>query len=361
MASTLIPATSSIHTQEEYPDHYKGVKALVDRGVDSLPHIYVRPPDERLVEDFSQNELPLIDLAQLEGEGRASVVQAIGQACRQCGFFLVKNHGVSKSILDAEMRVAREFFHLPSEEKMRYFSTDSKSRMRYGTSFNAKEDKVLNWRDFLRFSCHPLEEMIPLWPDKPHDLRQVNAEYCRQLTKLGLKLLGCISESLGLGSQYINQAFGEIHHHMAYNFYPACPKPDLTLGFPGHTDPWGITILMQGEVPGLQVLQKDRWVVVQPIPDTFVVNLGDMMQILSNGKYKSAEHRAVVNSKQERISVPSGYGPSMDKFIAPAPQLLDSANPAVYKGCVFGEYINEIQSKSFIQRKGLLDSMKIHN
>jgi len=162
---------------ERYPDHYKGVKALVDIGIHAIPDIYIRPLEQRpLLLDSHQHEddqLPLIDLAYLhgDGEGRGAVVEAIGQACRQWGFFLVKNHDVPESSMKELMRVGREFFHLPTEEKMRYFSTDPKCLMRYATSFNVKEDKILNWRDFIRYSCKPLQEMMPLWPDKPADFR----------------------------------------------------------------------------------------------------------------------------------------------------------------------------------------------
>ena len=260
--------------------------------------------------------------------------------------------------MEAEMRVGREFFHLPSEEKMRYFSTDPKSPMRYGTSFNVKQDKILNWRDFIRYSYRPLEEMMPLCPDKPHDFREVNAEYCTQIQKLAKTLLSAISESLGLSTQYINEAFGVHSQYMAYNFYPACPNPDLTLGLPGHSDPGGLTILMQDEVGGLQVLHEDRWVAVHPVPHTLVVNLGDQLQILTNDMYKSMEHRVVVNSNNERMSVATTYGPSMDSLIAPAPHLLDSSNPAIYKGCVYGEFLDTLESGS-LNRKGVLDSLKL--
>lgn len=163
---------------------------------------------------------------------------------------------------------------------------------------------------------------------------------------------------MGLGSDYIDKAFGEYYQYAGYNFYPPCPSPDLTLGTPSHTDISGVTILMQNEVPGLQVLHNDRWVTVQSIPNTLVINLGDMLQVLTNGKYKSAEHRAVVNGNQERISVPTAYGPSMESFIAPAPELLDSSHPAIYKGCLFGDYVAAVR-KGFSKRKGLFDSLKI--
>eukprot|EP01018_Ginkgo_biloba_P038556 Gb_09397 [translate_table: standard] len=111
--------------------------------------------------------------------------------------------------MDAMMRVLREFFHLPSEEKMRYFSTNIKSKICYATNFNVKEDKVLKWRDFLRYCYHLVEEMMFLWPKEPNNFREDNVEYCREIRKLTKKLLGAISESLGCPTDYINEAFGD--------------------------------------------------------------------------------------------------------------------------------------------------------
>lgn len=351
---------------EKYPDHYKGVKALVDIGIHAIPEIYIRPVEQRPVlfdsHQHEDDQLPFVDLAYLQGdgEGRRAVVEAIGQACRQWGFFLVKNHGVPESAMAEMMRVGREFFHLPTEEKMRYFSTDPKCLMRYATSFNVKEDKILNWRDFIRYSCKPREEMMPLWPDKPTDFRKANLEYSTEIGKLAKTLLGVISESLGLSTECINDVFGDYSQLMSCNLYPACPNPELALGLVGHSDPGGITLLMQDDVGGLQVLHQDRWVPVTPISNSLVVNLGDMTQILSNGKYKSPVHRVVTNNKRERVTVGTAYGPSMNTFIAPIPQLVDSSCPPIYKGCSYGEFMDMLQMNG-LNKKSVLDSLIITN
>lgn len=351
---------------ESYPDHYKGVKALVDAGIQAVPDIYIRPLDQRPVllnsHQHEDDQLPLIDLSSLQGdgEGRGAVVEAIGQACQEWGFFLVKNHGIPESTMAEMLRVGRDFFHLPTEEKMRYFSTDPKCLMRYATSFNVKEDKILNWRDFIRYSCKPLQEMMPLWPDKPTDFRKANLEYSTEIGKLAKTLLGVISESLGLSTEYINDLFGDHSQLMSCNLYPACPNPELALGLVGHSDPGGITLLMQDDVGGLQVLHQDRWVPVTPISNTLVVNLGDMTQMLSNGKYKSPMHRVVANSNIERISVVTAYGPSMDTFIAPIPELVDLSCPPIYKGCLYGEFMDMLQ-KNALSKKSVLDSLRVRN
>lgn len=105
------------------------------------------------------------------------------------------------------------------------------------------------------------------------------AEYCTSVRGLVLRLLEAISESLSLKRDYIEKALGKQAQHMAFNYYPPCPQPELTYGLPGHTDPNLITILLQDDVPGLQVLRNGKWIAVNPIPNTFIVNIGDQMQV----------------------------------------------------------------------------------
>jgi salicylic acid 3-hydroxylase len=116
--------------------------------------------------------------------------------------------------------------------------------------------------------------------------REIVSAYCREVRLLGIRLLGMISLSLGLPEDYIENALGEQEQHMAVNYYPQCPEPDLTYGLPKHTDPNALTILLQDpNVAGLQVLKKggggggDQWIAVSPLPNALVINLGDQLQV----------------------------------------------------------------------------------
>lgn len=142
---------------------------------------------------------------------------------------------------------------------------------------------------------------------------------------------------------------------MALNYYPPCPQPDLTYGLPGHTDGNLITILLQDEVAGLQVLRNDQWVAVDPVPNTFIVNIGDSMQALSNDNYKSVLHRAVVNCEKERISIPTFYCPSPDAVIGPAPELVTDDQPAVYRKFTYAEYYEKFWNRG-LATESCLDS-----
>ncbi|KAH9647631.1 protein DMR6-LIKE OXYGENASE 2 [Citrus sinensis] len=188
------------------------------------------------------------------------------------------------------------------------------------------------------------------WPSNPPSVREVVAEYCTSVRGLVLRLLEAISESLGLQRDFIDKALGKHGQHMALNYYPPCPQPDLTYGLPGHTDPNLITVLLQDDVPGLQVLRNGKWLPVSPIPNTFIVNIGDQMQVLSNDRYKSVLHRALVNCDRERISIPTFYCPSPDAVIAPAKDLIDERHPAVYKNFTYAEYYQKFWNRGLDER-----------
>lgn len=110
--------------------------------------------------------------------------------------------------------------------------------------------------------------------------REVVAEYSNHMKTLAQKLLGLISESLGLPSSCIEEAVGEFYQNITVSYYPPCPQPELTLGLQAHSDMGAITLLIQDNVGGLQVLKDGEWVTVHPISDAIVVILADQTEVL---------------------------------------------------------------------------------
>jgi salicylic acid 3-hydroxylase len=178
--------------------------------------------------------------------------------------------------------------------------------------------------------------------DDEHVLQEVRA--------LGFRLYEAISENLGLDAGYIGKTLGEQEQHMAVNFYPQCPAPELTYGLPAHTDPNALTILrMDQEVAGLQVLNGSKWVTVNPQPGALVVNIGDQLQALSNGEYRSMWHRAVVDADRERLSVASFLCPCNGVELGPARKLVTEVTPAVYRNYTYDEYYKKFWSRNLDQ------------
>ncbi|XP_020691893.1 flavanone 3-dioxygenase 2 isoform X1 [Dendrobium catenatum] len=321
----------------------------VGQPLESVPESYIRPASQR--PNFAAVEIdgniPIVDLGSPD---KSLIVAQVGQACQSYGFFQVVNHGISSELIQQMRAIGNEFFHLPAEEKLRLYSDDPAKKVRLSTSFNVKKETVHNWRDYLRLHCYPLEEYLSVWPSKPSAFREVVSKYCTEVRRLGFFLLGFISLSLGLEQDYIKEVLGEQEQHMAINYYPPCPEPELTYGLPSHTDPNALTILLQDpQVAGLQVLRAGKWIAVGPHPNAFVINLGDQLQALSNGKYRSVFHRAVVNSEKERLSVASFLCPCNSSVIAPAKQLTAEDSPAIYRSYTYDEYYKQFWARNLDQ------------
>ncbi|XP_073045146.1 protein DOWNY MILDEW RESISTANCE 6-like [Primulina eburnea] len=321
---------------------------LISNGLrySTLPRCYVRPePDRpRQSESAEYQNAPVIDLGYGD---RQFIVQQIAAACKNYGFFQVINHGVAKETTEKMLEVAGEFFELPVEEKMKLYSNDPSKTTRLSTSSNPLKEKIHNWRDYLRLHCYPLEKYANEWPSNPPSFKETVGKYCREVRGLGFRLQEAISEGLGLDKDHINNNLGEQGQHMAINYYPQCPEPELTYGLPAHTDPNTLTILLQEmDVTGLQLLKDGKWLTVRPFPNAFVVNIGDQLQALSNSKYKSTWHRAVVNSHKPRISVASFLCPNNDAIIKAPKQLIEEENASLYREFTYAEYYEKFWSRN---------------
>lgn len=198
-------------------------------------------------------------------------------------------------------------------------------------------------------------------------------DYEKELQKLAGRLMWLILESLGISQEDVEWAGPnkEAGAAIQLNSYPACPDPDRAMGLAAHTDSTLLTILYQNNTSGLQVARDGfGWVTVPPVPGALVVNIGDLLHILSNGSYPSVLHRAVVNRMQHRLSVAYLYGPPSSVQISPLSKLVDPTNPPLYRPVTWTEYLgtkakhfNEALSsvRLCIPRNGLIDQSNVEN
>ncbi|KAG0457619.1 hypothetical protein HPP92_022776, partial [Vanilla planifolia] len=135
-------------------------------------------------------------------------------------------------------------------------------------------------------SIYPVEDFKQYWPENPSNLKDAVENYARGLRNLSTTVLGLVAEGLGLHQNYFDGDLSGEPMASHINFYPPCPDPSLTLGLGKHCDPGLITLLLQGNVSGLQILHNDEWIAVDPVPDAIVVNYGHQMEIVSNGMLK---------------------------------------------------------------------------
>ncbi|XP_004500496.1 jasmonate-induced oxygenase 2-like [Cicer arietinum] len=344
-----------LKTQTDWPEPIIRVQSLSEGCKDSIPERYIKPPIDR---PFVQNScydginnIPIIDLGGLNGDDldvRGSILKKISEACREWGFFQIVNHGVSHDLMDKARETWREFFHLPMEVKQQY-ANSPKTYEGYGSRLGIEKGAILDWSDyyFLHYSPFSLKDYNK-WPSSPPSCREVFDEYGRELVKLCGRLMKVLSINLGLEEEKLKNAFGdEIGACMRINFYPKCPRPELTLGLSSHSDPGGMTMLLpDDQVAGLQVRKFHHWITVNPAPYAFIVNIGDQIQVLSNATYKSVEHRVIVNSDKERVSLAFFYNPKSDIPIEPLKDLLTPERPALYPPMTFDEY------RLFIRMRG---------
>ncbi|KAH9324169.1 hypothetical protein KI387_004347, partial [Taxus chinensis] len=227
------------------------------------------------------------------------------------------NHGVPERVIKRMVEAHHLFFEQPEEEKAKYKAEGHQKLVVYGTSFAAKNQKVLEWRDFLMFIVAGAidDETVQCWPQV---IRDAGLEYVREVKKVAVNLLSALSESMGIPG-ILENTMG--YERLLLNYYPPCPNPDMTFGVSGHSDVGLITVLLQDDVGGLQVLHNRRWVALQPISNAFVINVADALQVLSNGRFQSIEHRVVPNYHRARISIPLFCAPHNSTVIKPIPEL----------------------------------------
>ncbi|OIW12342.1 hypothetical protein TanjilG_32458 [Lupinus angustifolius] len=304
----------------------------------SVPPSYVQPIENRpgKVISSSSKAIPVIDFGAHDHD---DIAKQILKASEEFGFFQVINHGVSKDLMDEAVNIFKEFHAMPPKEKVNECSRDPNGRCKFYTSSeNYKKDAVQNWKDTLTHSCPPSEQVIEYWPQKPPKYREIVRKYTQELGTLGFKILELLCEGLGLNQEYF---CGELTENPALivHHYPPCPNPSLTLGVVKHRDPSIITILLQDEkVHGLQVFKDGEWIVVEPIPNAFVVNIGLLLQIISNGRLIGAEHRVVTNSSTSRTSVAYFIYPSCESIIEPSNNMVNENDAPRYKSMTFGEF-----------------------
>uniref|UniRef100_A0A6N2LIE5 Fe2OG dioxygenase domain-containing protein n=1 Tax=Salix viminalis TaxID=40686 RepID=A0A6N2LIE5_SALVM len=255
---------------------------------------------------------------------------------------------------------AKVFFDLAEEEKQDKFKGNNVlDPIRSGTSFNVSVEKAFYWRDFLKVFVHP----VFYSPTKPAGLSEISLEYSQRVREIAKGLLTGISESLGLEGSYIDKAMDLERGKQIFiaNLYPTCPQPELAMGMPPHSDHGLLTLLIQNGFGGLQIQHKGKWVNVGTHSNSFLVNTGDHLEILSNGRYKSVLHQAMVNSKGTRMSIAMAHGPSLDSVVSPAPELLVSSKgyePAAYIGMKYKDYL-ELQQSNKLDGKSCLDRVRI--
>jgi len=302
--------------------------------------------------------IPTIDLLSFGGDETAAAA-AVRRACEDVGFFYVSGHGVPLNVVQRAFEANRRFFALPVEEKLRIVaSVDTKNR---GYTPMAEEtldpatQKTGDQKEGLYFGrdipASSPESTLPLhganlWPSEARlpGFRQAQEEYMEAMIALGNRLLRIVALALGLSATAFEASFSRpmiFLRPLRYAPVRSCPEEGL-LGAGAHSDYGMLTILATDHIPGLEVLlpcgdQKHQWVDAPPKPDAFIVNLGDMLERWSNGRFRSTVHRVVNRLGAERFSIPFFFEPNFDCKVEPILQL--PGEVAKYEPTTAGEHL----------------------
>ncbi|KAJ9686549.1 hypothetical protein PVL29_015439 [Vitis rotundifolia] len=284
-------------------------------------------------------------------------MEVIKDACENWGFFELVNHGISHEQMDAVERLTKGHYRKCMEQRFKELVA---AKALEGVQTEIKD---MDWEStfFLR---HLPVSNVSDFPDLDDEYKKVMKDFALKLEKLAEELLDLLCENLGLEKGYLKKAF---HGSKGPNFgtkvsnYPPCPKPDLIKGLRAHTDAGGIILLFQDDtVSGLQLLKDGQWVDVPPMRHSIVVNLGDQLEVITNGKYKSVLHRVVAQTDGNRMSIASFYNPGNDAVIYPAPALLEkeAEKDQVYPKFVFDDYMKLYAGLKFQAKEPRFEAMK---
>lgn len=305
------------------------------------------------------NSIPSVDLADFtsgDSARKAVFVQNLGRAYEEVGFVAVKNHGIPDHLIADLYKYVQEFFQLPPSTKSKY-EIPSLAGQRGYTSFgkeHAKGFDAPDLKEFFQFG-QSVEDEDPIKSEYPENVQvsEIPAftptlhQAYRGFEKSGGALLQAIALYLGLDEHYFDD---KIHNGnsilRAIHYPPITQEPKSAIRAEQHEDINLITLLVGASADGLQVLDKQgNWIAVTSLPEQIVVNVGDMLQRLTNNKLKSTTHR-VVNPPRElwntsRFSIPFFLHPKSDMDLTCLPSTVDAQNPPAYPPITAGEYLDE--------------------
>ncbi|KAG2054166.1 Clavaminate synthase-like protein [Suillus hirtellus] len=316
------------------------------------------------VRDGAFESIPIIDLEDAFSEDEArrrALAQQIRMACIDVGFFYVKNHGIAQHCLDEVFRVNKEYYSLPTEEKMKLhhktvpnfkgYSPLLEANIQPGNKGDLHEGFRIGWEE--KYEDPAVENAsrdgvmagANVWPDTPKDFRTACMDYYHGALTVGKKLFCLFALALDLPETYFNDKTVYSAATMRTLHYP--PQPDAPddkiLGIGAHTDFVCFTILWQQMgLEALQVLNsREQWINVPPLAGTLVINLGDQFARWTNDIFKSTVHRAMNKNIVDRYSIALFFGTDYEVNIEPIYTCVTAEKPATYPAITAGEYVKQ--------------------
>ena len=308
---------------------------------------------------MSVRAIPLVDLSKFthgDQNQKAEFVQEIGEAFTTIGFVGVINHGIPQDLVDAYYKASKAFFSLPKQIKQQYEVSGLAGQRGY-TSFgkeHAKQSKVADLKEFFQTgqyisSDHPLKSEYPDNPivEETPEFSALSKQLYKAFEKSGAELLRAIALYLGLDKNYFDDKIKDGNSILrSIHYPPITEEPKSAIRAEQHEDINLITLLVGASAGGLQVLTKDNdWLDVKPGHEEIVINVGDMLQRLTNNFLKSTTHRVINPPKEQwhvpRLSIPFFLHPVSNMDLSCLDSCVTEDNPLQYEPITAGEYLEE--------------------
>lgn len=299
---------------------------------------------------MSNRAIPVVDLSKFtkgDETSRQAFVQELGEAFQNIGFVGVMNHGVPRQLISDFYKASKAFFALPVEIKKKYEIEEAAGQRGY-TSFgkeHAKQSEVADLKEFFQIG----QEV---------NLKNVEVAEVPSFLALGMKLFGMFESTgaallqaialyLGLEEDYFDHKIQDGNSILRAIHYPPITKePESAIRAEQHEDINLITLLVGASAGGLQILNhENKWLPVVPEKDEIVINVGDMLQRLTNNYLRSTTHRVVNPPREEwhvpRLSIPFFLHPKAEMDLSCLPSCVTEDRPLAYQPITAGEYLDE--------------------
>lgn len=278
--------------------------------------------------------LPVIDFARLSSGAEAerkALLEKLGQAARDVGFFYLINHGIDGKLSAEVQRVARAFFALPQDEKQKVSMANSPHFRGYNLAGVEITRSQPDFRE--QFDIGAEREALPVtadspswqrmqgpnqWPDALPELQSTITQWQQAMTHVALELLRAFAEALHLPRNAFDNLYGDYpNEHIKLIRYPGRTDSESRQGVGAHKDSGFLTLLLQDDQPGLEVeVTPNNWIAATPLPGAFVVNIGELLELATNGYLRATVHRVVSPlAAQERLSIAFFLGAQLDKVV----------------------------------------------